>query len=770
MIEKIIKLKNVGLLADAVPLQPIALDEATIFYAENGRGKSTLASIFHSFSIGDGQRLVAKQTIDSDDPPEIEFIVKYGSTKRTVTFSNSNWQDSLPSIIVFDSDFVDKNVYSGFEVGNHQKKALLEFALGGVAVNLKNELNQINEKHKLAKDRNKELESNLNNYRGPFSLQEFLDLKLMEDVDQHLEELKQKASSIERSEHIEKIQLPINLEPLEFDLGYAFKIFRTSLDEIGENAESFVKEHFCEHSSHDIENWVSNGQDLLSENCPFCGQSISGLELIQSYRSYFSKEYKNLKLKITGLEASFKSNIPHSLRSDIQERLKSNNNILDMWMEYIEISQINLDLSSFGDNLDAFRDTFLKVVHTKKENPLDVLGSNEDFNKCNGAFDNLNSVLSEYNDELNLTIKRIQEYKTSLILGDLDSLIDKIEKLEANKNLGSVYVQESINAYQKTVVEIKELDNKKKGLRKELNQEMVETLERYKGRVNELISSFNANFTIDQLKTDYRSQGNPRSNYNLGIRGQSVKLGKRDDMYTDHSFGNVLSEADKRTLAFAFFIAKLEDDPNLQDRIVILDDPVSSLDLNRRSKTIKIIADLTVRCKQFIVLSHDAFFVRDLREELRAPYPRSIEPQVHQIGRTGAEYSSFSNCNIDSICASEYYYNYKLIKDYSDGVMGLSSREVAKAIRPLLEGYLHRKFPFEIQRRVMFGKIIKSIEEADSSSLLANLQSEISEFKAINNYAKIFHHDTNPDAHNVVIVEVELSKFAKRAMNVVHKA
>jgi hypothetical protein len=36
----------------------------------------------------------------------------------------------LPDIVVFDSEFVEHNVYSGFEVRSEQRQALLEFALG----------------------------------------------------------------------------------------------------------------------------------------------------------------------------------------------------------------------------------------------------------------------------------------------------------------------------------------------------------------------------------------------------------------------------------------------------------------------------------------------------------------------------------------------------------------------------------------------------------------------------------------------------------------
>jgi wobble nucleotide-excising tRNase len=49
-------------------------------------------------------------------------------------------------------------------------------------------------------------------------------------------------------------------------------------------------------------------------------------------------------------------------------------------------------------------------------------------------------------------------------------------------------------------------------------------------------------------------------------------------------FKTSLSEGDKRTLAFAFFIASTESDSNLSNKIIIIDDLMCSLDLNRSSK------------------------------------------------------------------------------------------------------------------------------------------------------------------------------------------
>ncbi len=75
-------------------------------------------------------------------------------------------------------------------------------------------------------------------------------------------------------------------------------------------------------------------------------------------------------------------------------------------------------------------------------------------------------------------------------------------------------------------------------------------------------------------------------------------------------------EGDKRTLAFAFFIATVNSDPDLAKKLVIIDDPMCSLDANRKSQTKEILRFISTRAEQLIVLAHDPFFIRDLKEVL----------------------------------------------------------------------------------------------------------------------------------------------------------
>jgi wobble nucleotide-excising tRNase len=73
----------------------------------------------------------------------------------------------------------------------------------------------------------------------------------------------------------------------------------------------------------------------------------------------------------------------------------------------------------------------------------------------------------------------------------------------------------------------------------------------------------------------------------------SNKQNQKDDEKDDlPHFKNTLSDSEKRTLAFAFFLSKLKNDKNLENKIIILDDPFSSFDENRKEKTIQLFRDI----------------------------------------------------------------------------------------------------------------------------------------------------------------------------------
>ncbi len=121
MITRIESIKSVGLFNDANG-RPFTFRKATMFYAENGRGKSTLASVLRSLSTGDSAAIIKRKTIDTQAQPEIDLQFDSG---HKVVFKAGKWSEVRSELLIFDSDFVDQNVHSGGIVSTGHRKICL---------------------------------------------------------------------------------------------------------------------------------------------------------------------------------------------------------------------------------------------------------------------------------------------------------------------------------------------------------------------------------------------------------------------------------------------------------------------------------------------------------------------------------------------------------------------------------------------------------------------------------------------------------------------
>jgi wobble nucleotide-excising tRNase len=419
--------------------------------------------------------------------------------------------------------------------------------------------------------------------------------------------------------------------------------------------------------------------------------------------------------------------------------------------------------------LKEVREQLLALAAAKQRAPLESAGVQADTDATTAAIAGITHAIAAYNAAVHAVAGQIADFRKKLGTENTTVLMSEIRKLEAAQKRALPDVMAAVVEYQTVETERKRLDGEKTNARQQLDALMHTTLQQYQTSINDLLAVFGAEFSIDQLKPTYLGDGEPRSEYGLCVRNKSVQLGSRADIVTGHSFATTLSEADKRTLAFAFFVARLKADANLAGKLVVLDDPVSSLDRNRRHQSIRLIANLAGDCRQLLVLSHDAYFVRQLRERLGDRKPTPIAAHILTIKRVGQGYSAFAQCDIDDVCSSDYYRHHRLVADYVDGKSAANTRDIAKAIRPMLEGYYHRRFPGKIPRKLMFGQIIALAAQAPAGDPLAYLQPMLKEMGEVNDHAGQFHHDPSPGFETVPVVDGELLGFAKRGLKLIYQ-
>ena len=169
MLERISDIQGVGLLHQANG-KPYTCHKATLIYADNGRGKSTLAAILRSAATGNAALVSGYKTIDGTLPPKV--ILQFGSGHK-VTFENSAWSEQRSELLVFDADFIGRNVHSGGAVNTDHRKNLLEFALGEAAVSVRTAVDAATTVSKAASDQVNSLVGQMSGHHQGMSLAQF---------------------------------------------------------------------------------------------------------------------------------------------------------------------------------------------------------------------------------------------------------------------------------------------------------------------------------------------------------------------------------------------------------------------------------------------------------------------------------------------------------------------------------------------------------------------------------------------------------------------
>lgn len=764
MIRSILKLQNVGVLQDATQSGAVNLTKICGDYADNGRGKSTLASVLRACGLADAGRLNARRTIDSANLPEVKFLLPSGAH---VEFTNNAWVGGSPRIVVFDSEFVEENVYSGFEVRAEQRQSLLEFALGDQAVAFKRRVDQLTVHIEGQTRRLTLAQKELSGYSPTYTVAQFIAVQPVAEAQQQIETLQRRIDAAKNAQQLGTRQVPSALTAIAFEVQAVFDLLRKRLQDVEQTAEAVVKAHLVKHGGHRLEDWVSRGQAYLAgQECPFCGQQVVGHALIRAYQSHFNKAYTDLKSDVAALGEQVATSLADNIAERLRAAAETNTARIEAWRDRLEVTGLVLAADGLSTALTQARELLYVLITKKRSAPLESVGTESEQEAATDAIDTVHQIVAAYNDELAVVSTKITKFKQQLASESVTTLQAEIKRLEAAVQRQQPAVVAAVTEYQAAATERRRLQGEKAQVREQSDALMTTTLQSYQASINTLLATFGAEFSIEELKHTSVGSGEPRTEYALSLRDRSVKLGSRADLTSDHSFATTLGEADKRTLAFAFFVARLKTDLNLGSSVVVLDDPVSSLDRDRRYQSVRQIAGLATACGQLIVLSHDAYFVRELRDCLANVEPTPVELRPIRIGRVQSGYSAFTTCDLDDICSSDYYRHHRLVADYVDGKPTSTTREVAKAIRPLMEGYCHRRFPGRLPKKTTFGRVIELAATAQAPDPLAFLQPILTELGEVNEYAKQFHHD---GGDSLPISDLELLLCAKKALDLIYK-
>ena len=207
----------------------------------------------------------------------------------------------------------------------------------------------------------------------------------------------------------------------------------------------------------------------------------------------------------------------------------------------------------------------------------------------------------------------------------------------------------------------------------------AQSINRYLGRIN-------AGFRITTPAHTYRG-GKPSTSYQIVINNNAVDLGDAATPLDRPSFKNTLSAGDRTTLALAFFLAQLEQDPNRDSKVVVFDDPFSSQDSFRRNHTVHQIQRCAQTCAQVVLLSHEPSFLKILWDRTQPADRKTL-----QLARVGEENTAIIEWDIERAVQARYRADLDALQRFLS-LGEAEPRDVIRKLRPVLEGYCKYLYP-----------------------------------------------------------------------------
>jgi len=269
-------------------------------------------------------------------------------------------------------------------------------------------------------------------------------------------------------------------------------------------------------------------------------------------------------------------------------------------------------------DVSAFVETARNKLKTSKAKVLAELDKKQkdpnadvdlsEFDTMDVELESLKTSVESYNKAVvDFTVKA-KDYVDKLPKSDVDTLqLALAKEREIEKRFKSEWKKWATD-YPVAKKDANDLLIKKNNKQKELETYTKSIFETYQKRINDLLLTLGADFTITDLKgkTDERANES-YSDFGFLILNKKVPLKVRQD--DAPCFKNTLSEGDKSTLAFTFFIASLEKTPDINKQVVILDDPLSSLDETRRDATARVLLEISPKLNQLCVFTHKKDFL-----------------------------------------------------------------------------------------------------------------------------------------------------------------
>lgn len=463
--------------------------------------------------------------------------------------------------------------------------------------------------------------------------------------------------------------------------------------------------------------WVKKGVDYLlitKDLCPFCQQKIN-FDKLSMINKLFDESYE----KTINLIKEAKKQ--YSFR--VSDAIIKIENVLNTYKNIFDLEELDKNLFELKNILSQNKSIFEKKLANPSQK-FSLIPFEEKISNINNIIEQLNSSI----DENNRKAKNVENEKDILKENVNNSLYDKLK--------------EYINSYKKDVkglnIGITNIKGKIDNLKKERDKNILEidklrssmsgisnTLE----KMNKILESFGF--------TGFRFAANDSSTYKV-IRADGSSVGK------------TLSEGEQRFISFLYFYqliqGTLTENGRKEDCIVVIDDPISSLDSNILFIVSTLVKNIIDDCltsqnniEQVFILTHNVYFFKEITF-------RSNRGKISFNKKNTAYF--IINKNNESSYVKEYDNNpisttYDLLWDEIRDDSKKNKGTIFNTMRRILEYY------FNIIGGLKYEEIINKFE-GEEKQICHSLLS------CINDYSHYI-----PDDYSIIVTNELIEKYIK---------
>ncbi len=788
MIIKISKLDKVGKFSSLSQEENFKYGEkgqnCNIIFGFNGSGKTTLSNAISFFAdnlfISEDEKREIFNDIKNNDRSSVELYLQGNSTIKYPASSIHS-----KNFYIFNSNFIVTHVFDGTK-GRLKKFSNLRGEIKNKEIDYVNQqIDVLNEERKKLEDENKRLDEKheeitrekskgfgktLTDKNKRLQTQDLSSAQLPEST---IEELESKLSSLSADYELSKKQDDLNadLEELRQLTFRSFSIELEKVDEIlSKNIQQLSKDALerkikeiqnlfaDEQHQQSVERWLKYGKDVLeqmsehkSRNCPICDTDISNKldTLLRDYQGYFDESYNNfiagLKTKINEVSAAITS--LDECEKDVEKLnklfTKYQKLLPDLLFEKFDFSEIKNDLTTLEKNLKTKNDNIQSVSNK----PSSISDNLIRLDKAITKFQNLKTNILDVLDSKKLN--------THTIEGSIRQTYNEIIILEFNSSDKTG----ALEKYRKNKHRITVIDESKSEGLPFFKKQLREELQKLKAE-SRSISKYLAKMGIDHFDIDI----------NESEQDENIIIKYKNSDNNKNKLKNCLSDGEKTALAFAYFLSKFENEVNTQEKIknsvVVIDDPISSLDDNRLYSTAHLIWRNFDNVKQLIVLSHNFLFLKFFNS-FYCGRANCLFLEGKKITGLPDELKNFE---------TPYFYMFKTIIDFLDQdnpnvTYNEAKRYLPNFIRRVLETFLSFKFSRTANRAGGYRSpgLNEFDESIDNTDMENEIKKELKEKIAeINSIADAHSHgNAHHTQENFYISEADLKTLAQNAVSVI---